>query len=76
MALRILNAPAVAKDKLTVVDDPFTESLLNGGLVPWASKSTAVPNYLYSLPESLKEQFIGRAEKLWKYKWPGIESGG
>lgn len=72
MALGILNAPAVAKDKLTVVDDPFTESLLNGGLVPWASKSTAVPNYLYSLPESLKEQFIGRAEKLWEI-YNGLE---
>jgi len=47
-------------------DDPFTQSIRNGGLVPFAVKPNNIPQYLHSLPHSLGDGFIGRSEKLWE----------
>ncbi len=47
-------------------DDPFTQSIRNSGLVPSAAIPINMPQCLRSLPHSLGDGFIGRAEKLWE----------
>ncbi|MEO6231640.1 MAG: tetratricopeptide repeat protein [Ferruginibacter sp.] len=52
--------------KLEGLDNDAVKSLRNGALINAASKLPQKGKYLKYLPESLKEKFVGRADKLWE----------